>query len=181
MKCEALCLSKQHDLFLLDGTPLNARSAQHIALLQNDFSALSQYVAQSCAGTDDKRAHLMCLSVAWSAVGLTPETYNEAFLASLRDWLKTLEGKPLYVFIEPHIDLPVEGAEAKENCIASFVHCARRIKDCTAVVGFALLPFVKSAEESRAFTALFAKKHAHYVFFCKDSALLETEPGLVAY
>ena len=102
--------------------------------------------------------------VKWSDVEGNPEEYNEDFLAKLRDELKSLEEKKEFVFIEPIFD---KAADA-EQFTAAMKHCARRIKDCVSVIGFAI---PNEIFENRAFyTEELSTKHAHYCFFCKKNA-----------
>jgi len=101
------------------------------------------------------------LSVKWSDVEGSPEEYNEEFLAKLRDNLKSLEEKKEFVFIEPLFDK--DGS--KEGFTAAMKHTARRIKDCTSVIGFALPEEI--LEEKDFYIEELSAKHAHYCFFCK--------------
>ena len=102
--------------------------------------------------------------VKWSDVEGNPEEYNEDFLAKLRDELKSLEEKKEFVFIEPIFD---KAADA-EQFTAAMKHCARRIKDCVSVIGFAI---PNEIFENRAFyTEELSAKHQHYCFFCKKNA-----------
>ena len=102
--------------------------------------------------------------VKWSDVEGNPEEYNEDFLAKLRDELKSLEEKKEFVFIEPIFDK----AAGAEQFTAAMKHCARRIKDCVSVIGFAI---PNEIFENRAFyTEELSTKHQHYCFFCKKNA-----------
>ncbi|MBR4600612.1 MAG: hypothetical protein IKO39_11270 [Treponema sp.] len=102
--------------------------------------------------------------VKWSDVEGNPEEYNEDFLAKLRDDLKALEDKKEFVFIEPVFD---KNAGA-EQFTAAMKHCARRIKDCVSVIGFAIPAEILA---SKAFyIEELSAKHAQYCFFCKEDA-----------
>ena len=109
--------------------------------------------------------------VKWSDVEAGEGEYNEDFLAKLRDELKTLEEKKSFVFIEPVFDKSGD----YEQFTAAMKHCARRVKDCVSVIGFAV------PEEIIAYKDFYIEelsaKHAHYCFFCKRSV----EPGVVQY
>ena len=102
----------------------------------------------------------------WSEVEAAAEEYDEAFLASLRDELKSLEETSSFVFIEPQIDkdAPID------QFIAAMKHTARRIKDCTSVAGFAI-PVQMTRDEAAAYIEELSQKHAHYVYFSKDGLL----------
>ena len=109
--------------------------------------------------------------VKWSDVEAGAEEYNEDFLAKLRDDLKSLEKKGEFVFIEPVFDKSAD----YEQFTAAMKHCARRIKDCVSVIGFAI---PSEIFEQRAFyIEELSAKHAHYCFFCKRS----TETNVVLY
>ena len=102
--------------------------------------------------------------VKWSDVEGNPEEYNEDSLAKLRDDLKALEDKKEFVFIEPVFDKN-GGAE---QFTAAMKHCARRIKDCVSVIGFAIPSEILA---SKAFyIEELSAKHAQYCFFCKEDA-----------
>ena len=89
---------------------------------------------------------------------------TEDFLAKLRDDLKALEDKKEFVFIEPVFD---KNAGA-EQFTAAMKHCARRIKDCVSVIGFAIPSEILA---SKAFyIEELSAKHAQYCFFCKEDA-----------
>ena len=102
--------------------------------------------------------------VKWSDVEAGAEEYNEDFLAKLRDELKSLEEKGEFVFIEPVFDKHAD----YEQFTAAMKHCARRVKDCVSVIGFAI---PSEIFEQRAFYMKeLSAKHAQYCFFCKKSA-----------
>lgn len=111
----------------------------------------------------------MCISIAWSKIGLDEENYDESFLAKLRDFFKSLEDKKIYAFILPLADKIPNSESEKENFIASFKHCARRIKDCTSIVGFA----VPDCVNQNIFMQELLAKHSHYIFFSKNQNLLK--------
>ena len=107
--------------------------------------------------------------VKWSDVEAGAEEYNEDFLAKLRDELKSLEEKG--EFIEPVFDKHAD----YEQFTAAMKHCARRVKDCVSVIGFAI---PSEIFEQRAFYMKeLSAKHAQYCFFCKKSA----ETNVVLY
>ena len=86
-------------------------------------------------------------------------------------------------------------ADTVQTYIDAMVHCARRIKDCTSVIGFAI-PAELIAKDSDFGPDSYAQwfinemnvKHGHYVYFA-DSAVIEanklenalTESCLIAY
>lgn len=113
-------------------------------------------------------AKLLVINLPWTQVGLDEENYNEEFLAAFRDFLKELEDRSVYAAIVPVADkLPGTGEE--EAFVQSFKHCARRIKDCVSVAGFA----VPQQADSDYFMAELSQKHEQYVFFSTDKEHLQ--------
>ena len=105
------------------------------------------------------------INIPWTLVGLDEESYNEQFLSDLRDYLKVLDEKQIYVYINPVVDCAADTLSRKEDLVASFKHCARRIKDCTSVVGFA----VPDGADEKYFIEEMNVKHSHYIYFVKKS------------
>ena len=103
----------------------------------------------------------MVKTVKWSEVETSPESYDEAFLANLRDELKKLEDEKKFVVIEPVVDKD----DGFEPFTAAMCHTARRIKDCVSVIGFAVPEnFVNNAVS---YMEELSKKHLHYCFFSR--------------
>ncbi|WP_407426652.1 hypothetical protein [Treponema sp.] len=109
--------------------------------------------------------------VKWSDVESGTEEYNEDFLAKLREQLKALEEKNSFVFIEPVFDKDA----GFEQFTASMKHCARRIKDCVSVIGFAIPDEIY--DERSFYMEELSAKHQQYCFFCKKNA----EMNVVCY
>ena len=89
------------------------------------------------------------IEIKWSQVELELESYNEEFLAGLRDQLKVLDEKNEFAVLIPVVDKPLENAEQNELFINAFNHTARRVKDCVSVVGFELPVQLASADDLR--------------------------------
>ena len=104
------------------------------------------------------------IDIPWSTVELDDEIYNEEFLASLRDQLKSLEEAGTYAVLVPVADKALDSAENEEAFINAYNHTARRVKDCSSVAGFELIPQLK---DKQAFMDTLAIKHAQYVYFTK--------------
>ncbi len=126
--------------------------------------------------------------VYWDQIEKTGvEEYDEAFLAALRSELKLLDSEDSNILIVPMrfsgegafwgcFDLEVMNEETEkelfETFTASFLHLARRIKDCKSVVGFEYPDFSAdwdvlqhySQDYKEKFMAAFQKKHSHYIF-----------------
>ena len=166
MKLEKCFYAEHNDLFFLDGTECPVMSGT----LRTEDGNLPDSTFFMTMG-------IICLEITWKQVGLNEESYNESFLAALRDSLKKLEAMQVYVFIcplagEEALDTP----EAKDAFIASMNHCARRIKDCKVVAGFAVPSNVDAAQ----FITELSKKHSHYIFFSNDESLL-ADGSIVRY
>ncbi|MCR4579913.1 MAG: hypothetical protein K5681_06160 [Treponema sp.] len=113
------------------------------------------------------------IEVLWSQVELEPESYNEEFLANLRDSLKTMELTKNFAIIVPKVDKELASAEQIETFITAFNHCARRIKDCISVAGFELPEELtksdfSAASSAQTFMDTLAIKHAQYVYFTNE-------------
>ncbi|MCR5724649.1 MAG: hypothetical protein K6G80_06135 [Treponema sp.] len=115
----------------------------------------------------------MAKTVRWSDVEPEADSYDEAFLAGLREELKNAESEKKFYFIEPVFDRGADFAEgAVEQFTAAMKHCARRIKDCVSVAGFAIpQELVQAGFAPDGAAALYrealSEKHAQYVYFCK--------------
>lgn len=113
----------------------------------------------------------MAKRVTWSQVEPNADEYDEAFLAALRDELKNLEAQKKFVYIDAVFDK--DGTP--EQFTAAMKHCARRIKDCVSVAGFAIPEqlaaggFAEGAAAAN-FMLEISQKHAQYVYFCKTAA-----------
>ena len=168
MKLEKQFLSKDNKLYFLDGTEC---SVQNIPVLGGNLCITEEY-ARSVNS-------FSCIELNWTQVGCDEESYNEEFLASFRDFLKVLEEKKQYVFLIPVADKLPSSEEEKEAFVASMKHCARRIKDCASVVGFAI-PSEETGIDASFFISELSAKHAHYVFFSRDSKVL-SDSSIVKY
>jgi len=105
-------------------------------------------------------------SVKWSEVEGNPEEYNEDFLATLRDELKSLEERNEFVVIEPEFDKDA----TTEQFTAAMKHTARRIKDCISVIGFAIPEQIsKNAETLNFYIEEMSAKHKQYCYFSKSN------------
>lgn len=109
------------------------------------------------------------VEVAYKDIRLADGSPNEEFLAALRSRLKEMEAKGQKVMLVPvagpgdcaDVDAALEFSEM-------YKHCARRVKDCASVAGFAI-PAVfagmeKGAELAENFKAILLEKHPHYRF-----------------
>ncbi len=165
MKLEKQFKSENNKLYFLDGKEFDAKNNFELdssECLKDDFLKNSNL---------SESPKILCIKIAWSQIGLDEENYDESFLAKLRDFLKSLEDKKIYAFILPFADKIPNSQSEKENFIASFKHCARRIKDCKSVVGFAIPDCVNQ----NTFIEELLKKHEHYIFFSKNSDLLKNK------
>ena len=168
MKLEKQFVSKDNSLYTLDGSEC---SMQNIPVLN----------ASSCADVENAGnvSSFSCIELPWTLVGCDEDSYNEEFLAGFRDFLKVLEERRLYVFIIPSADRMPSSQEEKDAFVASMKHCARRIKDCASVVGFAV-PSADIGINSSFFIEELSQKHGHYVFFSKEDSIL-TDKSIVKF
>lgn len=112
------------------------------------------------------------IEIPWSHVEIESELYNEDFLAGLRDFLKKFDEKDQYAIIRPVADKPLAFEDEVEAFIAAFNHTARRIKDCTSMIGMELakeliLKGFGKGSPAALFMETLAIKHDHYVYFAK--------------
>lgn len=136
---------------------------------------------QLCYISDNTPVDLSSLKVielSWSKIELEEESYNEEFLAELRDQLKALDDQNKFAILVPVADKKLESAEDFELFINAFNHTARRIKDCVSVTGYALPKELVSkgiAESTpvQDFIETLAIKHAQYVYFIKKEIVQE--------
>lgn len=163
MKFEAKFKAEKNKLYTLDGTPVAAEGCRIIT-------------ARPGVALDLNDGEFAGLCVNWNDAGRDEDSYNEEFLAGLRDQLKELEERHIFVFIIPMADSNEPGSAEEDAFIASFKHCARRIKDCECVAGFAVPECVDAA----CFISELSAKHGHYIFFSKSDALL-ADGGIVRY
>ena len=177
MKLEARFYSDSNKIFSVAGTEASlSDKALEASEIISDGMSETQISALCASVPSDK---ISCVRIPWALVGQDEESYNESFLATLRDFLKALEDQNKYVFIAPVCEDAVQNLSAaeKEALTASFKHCARRVKDAASVVGFA----VPSEADAAFFIEELSAKHKHYVFFSKDTNLLAADPKLVRY
>ena len=121
-------------------------------------------------------ASLKRIEIKWSTVEIEEESYNEEYLANLRDQLKSYDESGIFAVLVPLVDKPLESPEQSELFIAAFNHTARRVKDCISVVGFELPNELKDKD---GFMDTLAIKHAQYLYFSKDSQT--TNGSIVLY
>ena len=179
MKLEKRFCVQDNKLFFIEGN--KAFPLADVRLSAADCTAAFTADGSLPAGLSS----LLLLELPWTQVGCDEASYNEEFLAAFRDFLKALEDKGGYAAIVPVADRqPEPGAAdggdeagAWEALTASFKHCARRIKDCASVAGFAV-PDCLSGGDADFFMEELSAKHGQYVFFSADPALLKN-PELV--
>ena len=148
MKIEAKFYSEKNQLYFLDGSKAELNSEK-----------------------------IKAYDVKWTEVGLDEDSYNEEFLANVREQFKALEENGTYGFVVPVCDSACQTEEQKENLVASFKHCARRIKDCENIIGFA----IPSEADSAYFMEELSAKHKHYIYFTKDQNLSKSNEKIVKF
>lgn len=114
----------------------------------------------------------------WSKIEIGEGSYNEEILAKLRDFLKKLEDAGSFAFVVPQAQKTFSDADEADSFIKAMVHTARRIKDCTSVLGFAVAAELMEKDagkklDENSWTQWFINemnvKHAHYVYFAGKS------------
>ena len=115
------------------------------------------------------------IQIKWSTVELAEESYNEEYLAQLRDELKAMEEAGTFALLVPLVDKPLENAEQVEAFINTYNHTARRVKDCESLAGFVLPDEITAkgfdaGSPARDFMDTLAIKHAQYVYFVRASS-----------
>ena len=128
------------------------------------FTVKNNKLYKIADGSEVDTSSLKKITIPWSTVEMEDESYNEEFLAILRDQLKKMEETDTYAVLVPLADKPLETPEQEEAFINAYNHTARRVKDCTSVAGFELIPQLKAAQD---FIDALAVKHAQYVYFSK--------------
>lgn len=138
----------------------------------SDGAAVRAGVLSDSGISDVAAGHLAAVKVPYADIEIDNDeyaTYNEEYLARLRDVLKSIDDNPILhsdaaVFIMPVGDGIAEAGSAR--FIDAMVHTARRIKDCACVIGFAIPDDI--ARDSIALTSLISAlrvKHPQYVYF----------------
>ena len=117
-------------------------------------------------------SELKQIEIAWSTVELAEDSYNEEYLAQLREELKAMDDSGSFAVLVPVVDKPLENPEQLEAFINTFNHTARRIKDCVSLAGFVLPSQIASkgfdsGTPADSFMETLAIKHAQYVYFIK--------------
>lgn len=143
--------------FLIDAGG-NALSVAPAQMRVGDLSAFSE---DDIAALSAEGINLALLRIALDTIAPAPDSFNEAALARLREILKAAEEKRIgaVLSIEPANELFISAAE----------HAARRLKDCAALIGFAV-PEGADREFLSELAARFEKKHPTLLFFVSPQA-----------
>lgn len=167
MKFDPLVKVVENKLFRLsDGSPV---SMENLNIVQAD--ELENQGAPSAGAV----TAVVC---PWKKIEIEEGCYNEELLAKMRDFLKKLEDSSAFAFIVPQAQKSFSSADEADSFIKAMVHTARRIKDCTSVLGFAVAAELmekdagKKLDEnswSQWFINEMNVKHGHYVYFAGKS------------
>ncbi len=160
MKIQAHFTSKDNKLFFLDG---------------RECSSLSNSIKMSAADCNQsvliEENSFFIINLSWQLIGKSEDSYDEAFLAGLRDFLKKMDSLSSFAVIDVVSDSALTEESQKDDFIASIKHCARRIKDCSSVIGFVIPKEV----ERETFCSALLEKHSHYIFFSSDNDVLQND------
>lgn len=116
------------------------------------------------------------IEIPWSLIELEDGVYNEEYLALLRDCLKKIENRNQFMIIKPMVDKSVESVDEIESFINTFNHTARRVKDCTALIGMEIPEvFVQKGFSDDSPISNFIEtldiKHSQFVYFVRKDFL----------
>ena len=164
MKFNAQFESKNGKLYALS----TGAEADTGDLIPFDSSVLSGASSESAEAEAQRfsqdRGKILAVYVPLRTAEISKNTYDEMYLAALRMFLKGIEAYGAYAVV-----VPISDCDA-ERLTQAMCHTARRIKDCAAVIGFAL-PDVLTENEATTFTDAMSAKHAHYVYFSNRHTL----------
>ena len=158
MKIDAQFESKNGKLYALK-TGEKADTGAFIPFDSGVLSGASSEIAETEAQRfSEDKGKILAVYVPLRAAEISENIYDEMYLAALRVFLKSIEAYGAYAVVVPISDC------SAERLTQAMCHTARRIKDCTAVIGFAI-PDALTESEAAAFTDAMSAKHAHYVYF----------------
>lgn len=171
MKFDPLVKSEKNCLFTIaDGKKIDC---QKVKLFKAEELVKSRNNAVDLSANDGEPS-LVAISLKFEDVDMGGGNYNEELLASLRDALKAAEEKGNFFFIQAESSSEIQDADQADSLIKAFVHTARRIKDCQALVGFSIPEKLLEKDRgsslgeeswSRWFVNDMNVKHSHYVYF----------------
>ena len=178
MKIESLFKVVDHKLFTTAGQCVSVDGMSVFVIAFSEQKSPELVAAEIVNG--QRRSSLgkpVCVRISWKIVEMKDGLYDEAYLADLRTVLKLLENRSVSVIIEPFVEdgpaqLSSDGScneEAASRLTAAMRHVARRIKDCSSVVGFILPEEIASDKAaSLEYITELSRKHPQYVFFARD-------------
>ena len=142
--------------------------------LEPIFTVKNHKLYKIDSGAQVDPASLKKIEIKWSQVELAQESYNEEYLASLREELKVMDEDGTFAVLLPLLDKPLDSPEQIEAFINTYNHTARRVKDCVSVVGFELPEAITAkgfdaGSPAADFMETLAIKHAQYVYFSKNT------------
>ena len=140
-----------------EGNALAVRSAQMQAEYLFDNATEGAIAALALEG-----ANFLLLRVRLAEIAPAPDTFNEAALARLRELLKKTEEKRVAVVLS--IESEENPAVAGSLFIDAAEHAARRVKDCSSLIGFAV-PQWAGGDFLLEMAARLEKKHPTLLFF----------------
>lgn len=93
------------------------------------------------------------------------KVYDEAYLARLRESLQSEDYCDKYLMLLPlSRSRALQSESEKEAFVQAIFHAARRLKDCTRVVGCYIPKEFTRTEDKNAFVSQISSKHSHYIF-----------------
>lgn len=172
MKFEPLVKVENNKIFLIsDNHKIDIKNSTEIS--GKDINSVS---------IPAEKNKLFAVQIYWEDIELSPEVYDEDYLAQLREFLKNLEESSNFAFIYPKTNKKLETPEDAETFMDAMVHTARRIKDAQSVIGFYIPDEILEKDsiiDENSYTCWFIdkmnKKHSHYVYFINKEKIKNIE------
>lgn len=144
------------------------------------FELVEIFDINSAIPTENK--FIYRLNINQGQVETEPESYNEEFLAKLREYLKEMEENNQIAILnfipgikEGDAEKIAEGKSFEDKVLAyidSIKHATRRVKDCISLIGLEINQKFIESDASNKIEVLIdelIKKHSHYIYFIKSS------------
>ena len=113
----------------------NAVVASPAQLRIDDFAA--GLAEAGMAALAEKGANLILMRLSLDMIAPESDAFNEAALSRLREVLKKAEEKRVAAVIAMECAGEAKPSDASEPFIGAAEHTARRLKDCSSLIGFA--------------------------------------------
>ncbi len=179
MKIESKFKEKKNSLYTIDNKAVSVIEMAHFKINESSISSdslLRTVLMERICGTTEKP---VILTISWKCVEPQEESYNEEFLALLRNFLKKLEAENIYTVIDPIPEIDFT-PKLFTSFTAAVVHLARRIKDCSNVIGFTIHPSINETSNINFYKEELSRKHSQYLYFTKNK-ISEANEKIIFY